>query len=419
MFGILEAVTVPHTGIYGSYEELITELNNRVSKDGYKIVKSRSHRGRVGGAGVPNNEMVRCDLVCDKGGRPYKCMATKHKTHTKKTDCPWRAKAVHRKTIGGWVLTITCDQHNHEPGTPDPPSPVAPVSEMEDNDESALDATPSASADAAQPDNDTSVALQLAGVSNTALRLTGETFHQIKSEYRKMAQHERLSILSQMQLRIAAIYAVQNEDVQRNQRSEAQKRRHSEIEEGRKPRQSNKQKTRRQNQQTQQNQQNQQPQAQQDQLTPQPQQAQPQQQQPQQQQPQQVQQPQQSQQQIQQQAQQAQQLQQAQARQAQQAQQQLNQNQLQHQGHHQQPQQQSYQHQQHQGQIAHQPHQMQQGHMGQPQYPMSAPDSPGQQLLSMSMAQIQHYNGPASTTPTPPANKRARGRPSQAGQQTA
>ena len=141
MFGILEAVTVPHTGIYGTYEELITELNNRVSKDGYKIVKSRSHRGRVGGAGVPNNEMVRCDLVCDRGGRPYKCMATKHKTHTKKTDCPWRAKAVHRKTIGGWVLTITCDQHNHEPGTPDPPSPAAPGSEIEDNDESVLDAS--------------------------------------------------------------------------------------------------------------------------------------------------------------------------------------------------------------------------------------------------------------------------------------
>lgn len=125
MFGILEAVAVPHSGIFNSYEELFKELNDRMEKEGYKIVKARSHRGKVGGADVPGNDIVRCDLVCDRGGRPYRCMATKHKTTTKKTDCPWKAKAVHRKTMGGWVLTITCDQHNHEPGTPEPPTPEA------------------------------------------------------------------------------------------------------------------------------------------------------------------------------------------------------------------------------------------------------------------------------------------------------
>lgn len=132
MFGILEAVAVPHTAIYSSYEELMQNLNDRVSKEGYKIVKARSHRGRTGGAELPGNEMVRCDLVCDRGGRPYKCMATKHKTTTKKTGCPWKAKAVHRKTVGGWVLTISCDQHNHEPGTPEPPTPDE-VSDVEDS----------------------------------------------------------------------------------------------------------------------------------------------------------------------------------------------------------------------------------------------------------------------------------------------
>lgn len=133
MFGILEAISVPHNGIFPTYEELMRELNERMEKDGYKIVKSRSHRSRQGGAEVPGNDIVRCDLVCDRGGRPYKCMATKHKTSTKKTDCPWKAKAVHRKTIGGWVLTISCDQHNHEPGTPEPPTPTE-ASENEDND---------------------------------------------------------------------------------------------------------------------------------------------------------------------------------------------------------------------------------------------------------------------------------------------
>lgn len=124
MFGMLtpSAQTAPGpTYVYKSYEELFGDLNARMQSEGFKIVKARSHRGKIGGSDVPGNEMVRCDLVCDRGGRPYKCLATKHKTSTKKTDCPWKAKAVNRKMMGGWVLTVICDQHNHEPGTPEPP----------------------------------------------------------------------------------------------------------------------------------------------------------------------------------------------------------------------------------------------------------------------------------------------------------
>jgi hypothetical protein len=135
MFGILEAVAVPETGVWSTYEELIADLNDRMSKDGYKVVKSRSHRSRIGGAAVPGNMMIRADLVCDRGGRPYECKATKHKTSTKKTGCPWNAKAVYRKAINGWVLTITCDQHNHEPGTPEPPTPSAHSENEEDVEE--------------------------------------------------------------------------------------------------------------------------------------------------------------------------------------------------------------------------------------------------------------------------------------------
>lgn len=117
MFGILEAVAVPHSGIYASCEELMRDLNTRAEKEGYKIVKARSHRSR------PGAPIVRADLVCERGGGPYRCQATKHKTSTKKTNCPWKAKAVDRKLVGGWVLTLICDHHNHEPGTPEPPTP--------------------------------------------------------------------------------------------------------------------------------------------------------------------------------------------------------------------------------------------------------------------------------------------------------
>ncbi|UNI17139.1 hypothetical protein JDV02_003515 [Purpureocillium takamizusanense] len=220
MFGILAAATVPNGNVYASLDDVLSDLTDRTQKEGYKIVKLRSHRNR------PGEPVMRVDLCCDRGGQPYKSIATKHKTSTKKTDCPWKAKAVDRKTVGGWVLTIICDQHNHEPGTPEPPTP-SQGSEAEDNDaEGDMPEGP-------QPDPETAAAFQVAGVSDSLLRLSGDTFHKFKNDYRKMSQPDRIGMLAQLQLRIAAIYALQNEDLQRQKRQEAQDRRHQEIEENR------------------------------------------------------------------------------------------------------------------------------------------------------------------------------------------
>ena len=142
MFGILEAAAVSQPDVFNTYEDLFANLNERMRKQGYKIVKSRSQRSRLGGAGVPGNEIVRCDLVCDRGGRPYKSVATKHKTSTKKTGCPWRAKAVRRKLINGWTLSISCDQHNHEPGTPEDSVPNSPILDASGIDNSDIDIDP-------------------------------------------------------------------------------------------------------------------------------------------------------------------------------------------------------------------------------------------------------------------------------------
>ncbi len=239
MFGILEAVTIPHGTIFSSSEALIANLNERMEKEGYKIVKSRSHRAYVGGADVPGNHTIRCDLVCDRGGRPYKSVATKHKTSTKKTGCPWKAKAVHRKAAGGWVLTVVCDQHNHEPGTPEPPSPEQSDDEEENEGDTGVKyhtylkrrpLTSVAENHLPSLDPETSAAIQVAGVSEAALRLTGDTFNKFKGEYRKLSGPDRMQVLSTLQLRIAAIYAVQNEDMQRQRRQDAQDRRHRDIE---------------------------------------------------------------------------------------------------------------------------------------------------------------------------------------------
>ncbi|KAG5986243.1 hypothetical protein E4U54_005530 [Claviceps lovelessii] len=246
MFGILTAAAVPHSGIFNSYEDLILHLNKFMERQGFKIVKTRSHRRKPGGD-APGNEIVRCDLVCDRGGRAYKCLATKHKTKTKKTDCPWKAKAVHQKGAGGWVLTILCDQHNHEAGTPEPPTPVELHGDAQGDAQGDTEMqTGRAPPLEPQLDATTSAALQVAGISSSALRLTGDTFQHLKTEYRKMSQPERLNALAQLQLRVAAIYTIQNEDMQRQQRQTAQDRRHLEAEVNRKALASQKQRSKRQ-----------------------------------------------------------------------------------------------------------------------------------------------------------------------------
>lgn len=81
--------------------------------------------------------------------------------------------------------------------------------------------------------------MQVAGVSESLLRLTGDTFNQFKGEYRKLSHADRMQALSTLQMRIAAMYAVQNEDMQRQRRQHAQDRRHREVDSNRRLQQNN------------------------------------------------------------------------------------------------------------------------------------------------------------------------------------
>ena len=105
--------------VYRSYDDLYDQLHRRMAADGYKLVRERSHRDKTKGAVAVPPEPIRVDLVCDRGGRPHQSMATRRRSSTKKTGCPWKAKAVRRKAWGGWILTILCGDHNHEPRSPD------------------------------------------------------------------------------------------------------------------------------------------------------------------------------------------------------------------------------------------------------------------------------------------------------------
>ncbi|MBE3048736.1 hypothetical protein IMZ48_40800 [Candidatus Bathyarchaeota archaeon] len=92
---------------------------------------------------------------------------------------------------------------------------------------------PAAPATGPEPDAETQTALAVAGVSQATLRLTGDTFQAVKGKYRKMPKPQRLQELSHLQLHIAAIYAVENEDMQRQVRLEQQEKRHRVIDDGR------------------------------------------------------------------------------------------------------------------------------------------------------------------------------------------
>ncbi|GJC83327.1 far1 DNA-binding domain protein [Colletotrichum tofieldiae] len=175
MFGILGARDRSDgTEEYASFDELFAALKSRMQKDGYKVVKSRTHRNKVGGTYEKGSEVVRCDLVCDRGGQPYKCTATQLKTSTKKTNCPWKAKAVNRKTLGKWILTIICSEHNHEARTPDPPTDEEDADAEGDADiVQDAPAIPEVQSSGPAPDPTTAALLAVVGVTPNTMRLTG------------------------------------------------------------------------------------------------------------------------------------------------------------------------------------------------------------------------------------------------------
>lgn len=68
------------------------------------------------------------------------------------------------------------------------------------------------------------------GVPDAAMELGSDMLNQFKSEYRRMPEHERLQHLASLQLRIAALYMIQNEETQRLHRQDAQNQRSVNIE---------------------------------------------------------------------------------------------------------------------------------------------------------------------------------------------
>lgn len=70
---------------------------------------------------------------------------------------------------------------------------------------------------------------QLAGLADESLNVTGTTFDRLREEYSKIGIEERNKMLAALQLRVAALYAVQMDDAQTNPRRDTATRLQREL----------------------------------------------------------------------------------------------------------------------------------------------------------------------------------------------
>ncbi|KAL6364123.1 hypothetical protein LRP88_02039 [Fusarium phalaenopsidis] len=99
----------PPEGVFSTYDDLMAAVQRVAKGQGYRIVKLRA-------SNYCRGKPTRYDLVCDCGGVKYNSTAKKRNPSTRKTDCPFRAKAVRRADYGyRWHFTVQTGDHNHTP----------------------------------------------------------------------------------------------------------------------------------------------------------------------------------------------------------------------------------------------------------------------------------------------------------------
>lgn len=96
----------------GSFEGLFHLINVQAKEQSYSIIKRRPSNYKDG---VPR----RYDLACVAGGVVKASTSTGQRRATsKKTHCPWKAKAVRSKTGPRWFFELQDGAHNHGPIEP-------------------------------------------------------------------------------------------------------------------------------------------------------------------------------------------------------------------------------------------------------------------------------------------------------------
>ncbi|KAK0616858.1 hypothetical protein B0T14DRAFT_523937 [Immersiella caudata] len=103
-------------GPYDTREEAHNTVQEYAIAQGYCLVQSGCAKQKTpGGKYTPQTEVVRVDLMCDRGGTCKNIGTGKRKRPTHKLGCPTRIKLVCRKREASkWFIEIRCEEHNHD-----------------------------------------------------------------------------------------------------------------------------------------------------------------------------------------------------------------------------------------------------------------------------------------------------------------
>ncbi|KAK0644458.1 hypothetical protein B0T16DRAFT_417693, partial [Cercophora newfieldiana] len=103
-------------GPYDTREEAMNTVQEYAIAQGYCLVQSGCAKQKTpGGKYTPVTEVVRVDLMCDRGGTCKNIGTGKRKRPTHKLGCPTRIKLVCRKREASkWFIDIRCEEHNHD-----------------------------------------------------------------------------------------------------------------------------------------------------------------------------------------------------------------------------------------------------------------------------------------------------------------
>lgn len=85
--------------VFSSRDELVKWAQTKGRENGCVIVTGRSAQTKV-------------DLICDRGG-VYKGAPTQRKTGTKKRSCMFALQGKYKFHMGGWILEVKNNEHNH------------------------------------------------------------------------------------------------------------------------------------------------------------------------------------------------------------------------------------------------------------------------------------------------------------------
>lgn len=103
-------------GPYEAREEAMNAVQEYAISQGYVLVHSGCAKQKTpGGKYTPVTEVVRVDLMCDRGGVCKNSGTGRRKRPTHKLGCPTRVKLICRKRQASkWFIEILCEQHNHD-----------------------------------------------------------------------------------------------------------------------------------------------------------------------------------------------------------------------------------------------------------------------------------------------------------------